>query len=424
MNKEIVITGVGVLSSVGIDLDTFWNSLCEGKSGIGLLHCISPESDFQVMASELPDFRPKDYVVPKKNIKVMSRDIQIGFVAAALACRQAGLVTGGEDRNVDPERFGVVFGADLIASEIDELLDTIKAGFTDGVHYDYDTWGPMANSKIFPLWMLKYLPNMPASHIGISLDARGPSNTPTLCRVSGLASIMEAIRIIDRGDADIMLAGSCGNHVNPIAVARNASSQQAVYREHPYTVPRPFDADRCGTVLGEGGGAFVIESREHAEARGAKPLTVLRGFAGSMGSRINGSPPQSDSIRLSIELAMERSGITADDLSHVNAEGLGTVEEDAAEAAAIRAELGDVPVVAYKGNFGELSSGSGSVELAASVLSLQNGIIPPTRNHEKTGGDCPINVVHGSPLKSSKRFALKLNQSKTGNACALVIEKG
>lgn len=425
MKKEVVITGLGVESSIGADLETFWNSLCEGKSGIGLLKCIKPESDFQVMASELPMLKARDYLEKsqKKNVKVMSRDIQIGFVAAALACQDAKLVTQGDERNVDPDRFGVIFGSDLIATDIFELVDAVKPGFDENGNYDFSTWAPSAAANIMPLWMLKFLPNMPASHIGIAHDARGPSNTPTLCRVSGLASVFEAARIIERGAADVMICGSCGNHVNPVMVARSGSTPQAPLQADPSSVPRPFDADRCGTVVGEGGAAFILESREFAEARGAKPYAVIRGFANSMKSAPGERRERLNAIKLSIELALKDAGVQPNNLAHVNAEGLGAVDEDAMEAEAIRDTLGDVPVISQKGNIGELSSGSGSVELVASILSLQKGLIPPTRNYEKPAPDCPVNVVHGTPKPSSKSFAMKISRAKNGNSCALIVEK-
>lgn len=441
--REAVLTGLGVLAPVGIDKDTFWNALLEQKSGVGFLNIETADENLRPMGSEVPEFHAKDYVKPRKNIKVMSRDIQLAFVSACLACRDAGLVTEEEGRNVDPDRFGVVFGSDLIGAEIDMQLDTYRAGIetdrTGRGTYNFSRWGTDAMEKIFPLWMLKFLPNMPACQICIGLDARGPSNSITLCRGSSLAAIIEAVRTIETGRADVMIGGGCGNRANQDFQTRAKSYFSVAPRQmDPCRVPRPFDADRCGRVMGEGSGAFVLESREHAEARGAKIYAAVKGFAetnepafaggqwavsdGSLEPQ-GGCLPFGAAIRRSMELALKRADLKPADIGLVNPDGLGSAYDDRIEAESIRAVLGDVPVSATKGNFGDLGSGTGAVELAAAVLALETGVIPPTRNHDTTAADCPINVVHGKsqPLKSSA--ILKMNQTRQGRAFAVVLTK-
>ncbi len=421
MSKEVVLTGVGVLSPIGIDVDSFWTAACEGRSGVGFLN-LDTDDSLKPMGSEVPDFRAKDFVKPRKNIKVMSRDIQLALVAAIHASTDAGLVTEGESRNVDGERMGVVFGSDLIGAETDMTLDAYRAGIEDG-RFDFSKWGGAAMDKIFPLWMLKFLPNMPACHIAIAHDARGPSNSLTLCRCSSLASIYEAVRIIQRGDADVMIGGGCGNRVNQDFQTRVKSYFLAPRCADPTSVPRPFDADRNGCVLGEGAGAFVLERREFAEARGAKIYGTIRGFAATDEPTLHKSRPTGRAIRSAIRLALKNSGLQPSDLGHVNADGIASEHDDRIEAEAIRAELGDVPVTTLKGHFGDLGSGTGAVESVAAILAVRNGLIPPTRNHEKTAADCPINVVHGKPLETKSPFVLKLNQSRMGRCFAMILEK-
>ncbi len=421
MKNEVVLTGVGVLSPIGIDLDSFWTAACDGRSGVGFLH-LNTDDSLKPMGSEVPEFNAKDFVKPRKNIKVMSRDIQLALVAAIHASTDAKLVTEGESRSVAPERCGVVFGSDLIGTELDMLLDACRAGIADG-HYDFSTWGTAAMDNIFPLWMLKFLPNMPACHIAIAHDARGPSNSLTLCRVSSLASMFEAARIIERGDADVMIAGGCGNRVNQDFQTRVKSYFLAPRCADPSTQPRPFDADRKGCVLGEGAGAFVLERREFAEARGARIYAKIRGFASMNEPTLYKSRPTGRAIRAAIRQAMERGDVSPKEIGHVNACGLASEHDDRIEAEAIQATLGDVPVTSLKGNFGDLGSGTGAVELAASVLALQKGLTPPTRNHEKTAADCPINVVHGKPAPLESPCILKLNQSRMGRSLAIVLEK-
>ncbi|MGL4594062.1 MAG: beta-ketoacyl-[acyl-carrier-protein] synthase family protein [Thermoguttaceae bacterium] len=421
MQNEVVFTGLGVLSSIGIDKESFWTSLIESRSGIGFLN-IDTDDSLRPMGSAVPDFHAKDYIKPRKNIKVMSRDIQLAVVSAVHAAADAKLKTEGDDRSVDPERMGVVFGSDLIGTEVDMLLDTFRKGIENG-HYDFSHWGTDAMNQIFPLWMLKFLPNMPACHIAISHDARGPSNSVTLCRASSLAAIVEAARKIESGAADVMLAGGCGNRVNQDFLMRAKSYCIAPRQKDPTSVPRPFDADRCGSIMGEGGGAFVMENRRFAEARGATIYGTVRSFAQTNEPMMHRAKPTGEAIRRSIRLALQRADLKPSDIDFVNADGLGCPIEDHIEAKAIQAELGDVPVVSNKGNFGNLGSATGSVELAATLLSLNRGTIPPTRNHENTPSDCPINVVKAKPLHKELKIAMKLSQTSLGRSFAIIVER-
>jgi 3-oxoacyl-[acyl-carrier-protein] synthase II len=316
----------------------------------------------------------------------------------------------------------VIFGSDLIGAEVDMLLGTFRAGIANG-QYDASKWGTDAMKEIFPLWMLKFLPNMPACQISIGLDARGPSNSITLCRCSSLAAIIEAVRTIERGSADVMIGGGCGNRVNQDFQTRTKSYFTAPRRNDPASLPRPFDTDRCGSVLGEGSGAFVLESREFAEARGATIYATVKGFAQTNEPTLHDTRPTGRAIRQSILSALQRADLKPSDIGLVNPDGLGSDHDDRIEAEAIQAILGDVPVSATKGNFGDLGSGTGAVELAAAVLAMQTGMIPPTRNHEKTAADCPIHVIHGKPSPLKATAVLKMNQTRMGRAFAIVLER-
>jgi 3-oxoacyl-[acyl-carrier-protein] synthase II len=352
----------------------------------------------------------------------MSRDIQLALVASAHAAASANLVTEGDNRTVESDRLGVMFGSDLIGAEVDLLLSAFRSGIKDG-QYDFSRWGIDAMREVFPLWMLKFLPNMPSCHISIAHDAHAPSNSLTLCRGSSLAAIMEATRTIQRGAADVMIVGGCGNRVNQDFQTRVEAYFPAPRQDDPTTALRPFDIDRKGTVLGEGAGAFVLESREFAEARRAKILAKIRGFAATNEPKLHNERPTGRAIRQAIKLALEQADMKPDDIGFVNADGIGAQHDDKIEAFSIREELGDVPVSANKGNFGDLGSGTGAVELAAALLSLEHNTIPPTRNHKQTAPDCPINVVHNKPETIKQKTTLKLNQTRMGRSFAVILEK-
>ena len=213
--KEVVITGVGVVSPIGVGKEAFAASLLAGRSGIRRLPLFDDRELPVPIGAEVTEFDPKLYVRPRKSLKVMSKDIQYAFASADMACADARL----RDQPIDPDRLGIVFGADLISGELDELVATYRGCTVDG-KFDFSRWAPAAMNDLFPLWMLKYLPNMPACHIGIAQDARGPNNSLTLGDVSSLSAIAEAMRVIERGQADVMIAGGTGSRIHPAILFR------------------------------------------------------------------------------------------------------------------------------------------------------------------------------------------------------------
>lgn len=424
INKEIVITGMGTISPIGITSDEYWTSIIEGRSGIGPLTKFAIDDELRPLCGEAPDFNAKKRVrscpPTKKSIKVMSQDIQLGFVAALDACANAGI--GADAFVVDPERFGVLYGADLIGLDIDDLIPAYLKCMEDG-KVQPELWGSNALENIFPLWMLKYLPNMPACHIGIGQDARGPNDSLTLDRVSGLSAISEACRIIERGQADVMIAGATSSRTDASIWARQQSMDISPRKDDPASVMRPFDAGHDGYVAGEGAAAFVLESREHAEARGATPLAKIAGFAHRFHWNGHGQGPDSELMAKTISAAIEDASLTPEDIGHVNAAGISTVADDRAEASAIRKVLGDVPVTAPTSYFGQLFAATGAVEMVASILGLQHGLVPPTLNYASPDAECPVNVVSGEAISGTAPTALLMNHCRFGRTAAMVIAK-
>ena len=264
--QEIVVTGVGVACPIGIGYEAVVDALVHGTSGVRPLRVFdSPEFPVRIGA-EVVDFDPKKHVSARKSLKVMSRSIQLAFSSAEAAVRQAGLATAG----VDPERYGVVFGADMMQVDPNELVDAFRPCVTEG-RFDYARWDERAMGEMFPLWMLKYLPNMPACHVAIAQDARGPNNTIVLSEASSLLAIAEGMRVIQRGAADVMIVGGTGSRIHPMTWAFRDNIQLCSPRtEKPEQVSRPFDAARDGMVYGEGAAALVLETRAAAEARARK----------------------------------------------------------------------------------------------------------------------------------------------------------
>jgi 3-oxoacyl-[acyl-carrier-protein] synthase II len=414
--RDIVITGLGVVSPIGVGLDAFWSSLLEGRGGVRPVTLFDASGMPVTFGAEVANFDPKEFVKPRKSLKVMSRDIQLGVSAADMACTQAGITPG----SFDPDRLGVVFGSDMILCLLEDVESAYRGCRVDG-KFDFNRWGSQAMTQMYPLWMLRYLPNMSACHIAIAHDARGHNNSLTMAEASSLLAVSEAVRIIERGHVDMVLVGGASSRIHPTTFVRAGISDVSRRCDQPAAASRPFDAARDGAVYGEGAAAMVLETRSHAEQRGAKIQGRVLGFASAFESRHNGTPLGGSAVRASIIGALRSAGLTPADIGHVNANGLSTICDDRVEAQAIRDVLGNVPVTAPKSFFGNIGAGTGAVEMVASVLALQENLVPITLNYEQPDPLCPVNVIHGEPHRDAPPIALLLNQAPAGQAVAVVI---
>jgi 3-oxoacyl-[acyl-carrier-protein] synthase II len=414
--SDVVITGVGVTSPIGIGYEAMRDALAGGTSGVRRLSLFDTDEFPVRIGAEIVDFDAKQYVTPRKSLKVMSRGIQLAFAAAQMAINQSGVTAAG----VASDRFGVVFGADMIQVEPEELTSAFRSCIVDD-QFDFSRWDERALAELYPLWMLKYLPNMPACHMAIALDARGPNNTIVLAEASSLAAMGEAVRVLERGAADVMIVGGTGSRIHPLSWCFRDTALQSPRHDDPSGVSRPFDARRDGMVYGEGSAAFILETRRHAEARHARILARIAGFASGFEACTPGQPFEGTAIRSVIQQCLKTARIEPHDLGHVNAHGLSTVDHDRAEAMAIRDTLGDVPVTALKSFFGNLGAGTGAVEMVGTLAAFETGQVPYTLNYEQPDPACPVNVVRDSPLAARQKAALLLNQTSMGQSVAMVL---
>lgn len=420
-SHRVVVTGVGVVSPIGIGQSAFWQNLVAGRSGIDRLSAFSAGGVPSKLAAEVRDFDPVEHIYNRKFLKVMSRDIQLGVASASMAMKDAGLRQG----SIDPERLGVEFGAGHMSATPEELADAARhlQQTADGI--SFQGWAEEGLGQIAPLWLLKQLPNMPACHVAIEHDARGPNNTITSCESSALLALAEGMRVIERGVADAMIVGACSSYIHPLEIARLNLYENLARGEDPRFACRPFDLDREGTVVGEGAASFVIERYEHAVQRGAPIYCEVLG----VGAGCDGSDPASRASGLglvrAIEAALRRSDLTPRDLGHINAHGKGTRKDDIAEANAYHRALGmvaeNIPVTALKSYFGHFDAGAGAVELAGSLLALRYGELPMTLNYRTPDPLCRLNIVHDETLKMSNGVALSVNRTRMGQSAAAVI---
>lgn len=416
---EVVITGLGVVSPIGMEKTPFWNALIEGRSGVREITSFDASLLASSFGAEIEDFDAKAYVKPRKSLKVMCREIQTGFSAGAMAMADAGL----EATTVDPDRLGVVYGSEMFYADPKDLKKAFAASCDESGDFQIGNWGSTGMNRLNPLWMLMYLPNMVACHLGIAYDGRGPNNTITVGDASGLLAVIEAAEVLQRGHADCMIAGGVGTRLNLTSIVYRDSTYLSQRKDDPASACRPFDLSRDGTVNGEGAGAIVLETRDHARRRGANILASLSGWGRAFESVTPGEPYEGRGIRQAIQLALQSADATPQDIGHVNAHGLGTQHGDRAEAAAIHAELGDTPVTALKSYFGNLGTGGSVVELVASVQSMQHDVVPKTLNYSTPDPDCPIEVVAGDHLRTKQSASLAISYSGTGQAATVLLRK-
>lgn len=425
---NVVITGAGVVSPIGIGLEAFTESLLNGKSGISEFQLFEEGILPSHIGGEVSDFNQKsvrDYVPKKgrKSLKVMCREIQLGVASSHLAIENAGVGNG----EVAPERFGVEFGANLMFSPPTVLKDAcLSCWDLDENHFHFDQWGTTGLSKMEPLWLLQYLPNMPACHIGIFYDLRGPSNSQTMDEASGNIVLGEAVRIIERGAADVMIAAATGTRLHPVKTVHAVMWDTVAKADNPAKACRPFEKNRSGQVIAEGACSLILESEEHANARGANILGRILGTGTACVTSPNLIGDTKKSLAIAMQKALKSAGLTPDDIGHINAHGLGVIETDRDEAAAINEVFGGcktpVPVTSLKSYFGNSGASCGMLEIAGSLLALQSGVVPHTLNYDTPDPECPINVISGEPLKMENRTFLNIDVTRQGQASAAVIQ--
>ena len=400
-----MITGLGAITAAGEGADSLWKAAVEGRSGIRLLDGFGGK----VSAASVPDFSPEKYVAQKKSLKVMARDIQLAVAGARLAVDDSKV----EASSFDHERFGVIVGSGVLNHELDELAYSVQNSLDETGKLDLKKFGDSGLSALFPLWLLKYLPNMSACHISILFDLQGMNNTITTGASAGLQAVGEACRIIERGDAELMLAGGAESKVNPVGISQ--------YRVLGALDPsgegkfRPFDASANGFIVGEGAGFLLLEELEHAKKRNARIYAEVAGFASASG----------DGRKTAMETALKEAGLKPSDIHYLQAAGLGLKDEDRREAQAISEVFNgagkDLFVSASKPVIGFTGFSAGPLDLILSTLALQHQEIPPVGNFSKAEREWGFHIVKQA-LKKQMSCAMT-NAFGFGGQAVSVITK-
>ncbi|MBE6100236.1 MAG: beta-ketoacyl-[acyl-carrier-protein] synthase II [Anaerovibrio sp.] len=411
MSNRVVITGLGVVSPVGTGKDVFWKSLLEGKNGIDKITRFDATEYKSQIAGEVKDFDPADYM-DKKEAKRIDRYAQFAVAAAKMAVEDAKLNLEAEDC----DRIGTFVGSGI--------------GGIETMHGQYEKLFDKGPNKISPFFIPMMIGNMAAGHVSIALGLKGPSSCVVTACATGTNNIGDAFRVLQRGDADVMVAGGTEASISQAAVA-GFCSMKALCSDHnddPAHASRPFDANRSGFVMGEGAGIVVMETLEHAEKRGAHIYAEIVGYgANSDAYHITSPAPHGEMAAKCMAIALKDAGLKPSDVDYINAHGTSTHLNDLTETEAIKTVWGehakDVSVSSIKSMTGHLLGAAGGIECIATALAVENDMLPPTINYETPDEGLDLDYVPNKAKAKTVRAALSNNFGFGGHNACIVLKK-
>ena len=406
--RRVVVTGVGLISPVGIGTEETWSALLKGESGIAPIQLFDASQFACRFAGEVKGFVPEKYI-DRKDIKKMGRFIQFAMAAAEFALTQARLPITEENA----ERVGVYVGSGIGSFEVIERE-----------HAKLLASGP---DRVSPFFINATIANLASGQISIKYGARGPNLTCATACTTGAHGIGEAWHIIRRGDADAMICGGSEAAVTPLSIAGFAAMRAlSTCNENPETASRPWDKRRDGFVAGEGAGVLVLEELESAQARGATILAELVGYAANSDAFHTNAPPEDGrGVRRVMQLALDRAGLVPSDIQYLNAHATSTPLGDRAEARAIADAFGDhtdkLLVSSTKSMTGHLLGGAGSLEAGITVLALRDQMAPPTTNMEQLDEAIKLNLVLDKGISTPMKYAMSNSFGFGGTNASLIF---
>ena len=411
LGTRVVITGLGAITPIGTGKEEFWKGLLEGRNGIQRITRFDADGFDAQIAGEVRDFEPTAYI-DKKESKRMDRCTQFAVAAARLAMEDAGLDLEKENH----DRIGTFVGTGI--------------GGMETMHSQYEKFFAKGPSRISPFFVPMMIPNMPAGQVSIVYNLHGPSSCMATACATGTNCIGDAFRVIQRGDADVMIAGGTEAAISQAPVA-GFSAMKALCTDHnddPEHASRPFDKNRSGFIMGEGAGLVVLESLEHAEARGAHIYAELVGYGSNSDAYHMTSPaPHGEYQAKCMQLALDDAGMKAADVDYINAHGTSTSMNDKGETEAIKAVWGDaataVSVSSIKSMTGHLLGAAGGVECIATALAVEHDMLPPTINYETPEEGMDLDYVPNHSKAKTVRAAMSNSFGFGGHNACLLLKK-
>jgi len=410
VGSRVVITGIGVISPLGLDLSTTWEGLIAGRSGVDYITQFDAEGFETKFAAEVKGFKPTDYI-GRKEARRMDRFTQMAVVAAMQAVEQAGLEITPDNQ----DDIGVLVGSGIggLITLSEQLRVLVERG----------------PDKISPFLVPMMITDMASGQISILLRVRGPNFCPTSACSSGSDAIGTAYEIVKRGDAVAMLAGGTEAIITPIGIAGfNANRAISTRNDAPQSASRPFDAERDGFVIGEGAAVLVLESLSSARQRGAQVLAEIIGY-GASSDAVHITQPSEDGegAARAMKMALKKARLAPDDIDYINAHGTSTPLNDKVETMAIKAVFGDhaykVPISSTKSMTGHLVGAAGAIEAAICVMTIQQGIIPPTINLTNPDPECDLDYVPNVARQAKVTAALSNSFGFGGHNSVLVFRQ-
>lgn len=409
--NDVVVTGMGVVTPLGHTLDAFWEGLTSGRSGVGPITGFDAGAFPVKIAAELKDFDVLPYMT-EREARRMDPFTRYGFVAAMDAWADAGLTVDA----LDPLRAGVIMGCGVGGLHVAQ---------TAGM--DLKEKGPKA---FHPFMVAQLILNIVSGHIAIRLGLHGPNYVVTTACASGNHAIADAMHMIRRGDADVMLCGGCEGSINEMGIGSFAAMRALTkqYADEPERASRPFDAERSGFVMGEGAGVLVLESATHARKRGAKIYARIGGASMSCDAHhITAPHPDGALAARCMQDALAKAKVNPEDVDYINAHGTGTVLNDAGETKAIRLAFGaaadGVSVSSTKSMTGHLLAGAAAIESVACILALNRHVIPPTINRDTPDPACDLDITPHTARERKVRVALNNAFGFGGHNCCVVFQR-
>ncbi len=409
-SRRVVVTGMGCVTPLGIGVEESWKNCVEGRSGVGPITRFDAAGLKTQIAAEVKGFDPSSYV-PRREARKMDTFIQYAVATARMALEDAGYEVSGEAA----ERVGVSIGAGL--GGLPEIENQHKVLLESGPR------------RVSPFFIPMAIANLAPGHVAIQTGAKGPNLSIVTACATGAHSIGEAWHIIRRGDADVMLAGGVESTITPLAVAGfNAMRALSTRNNEPEKASRPFDKDRDGFVMGEGGAVLVLEELEHARARGARIVAELVGYGATCDAyHITAPDPEGDGAARCMEAALRSGGIAPDEVDYINAHGTSTPFNDYYETVAVKRVFGDhaerLWISSTKSMTGHLLGAAGSVEAVFSVLAIRDQVAPPTINYDTPDPDCDLDYVPNQAREGHIERALSNSFGFGGTNASLVFAR-
>lgn len=424
MRRRVVVTGIGCITPLGATVDGIWNGLTEGRSGTGRLSLFDASNYPVNISAEVKDWDMSDVGEHPRQWEHCPRHTRFVVGAGIKAVNSSGVLASG----IDPRRLGVYLGCGEAFEDFPNFMNSINAASEDG-EFHADQFASKALRIFDPETEREYEPNTPASRLAALFNAQGPNANCISACVSAAQAIGEATRSIRRGEADVMLAGGAHSTIHPFGLTGfHRLSALSTNNDNPESAVRPFDNDRDGFVMGEGGAILVLEDLDHALARSADIWGELAGYGSAQDAyRVTDSHPEGRGTSLAIGRALQDASLNTDDISYVNAHGTGTLLNDRIETLAIKKSLGAdayrVPISSSKSMLGHSTTACGAIELAIGLMALRFQVAPPTINYQTPDPECDLDYIPNIARNVNCKHVLSQNIGFGGQNAALIVSQ-